>query len=102
MNMAIEEEQKHNEGSEQREAVLTKYWLYIQLNHENESEGLLPDSSFDMNQTRQSNRNRTVLRLKREIYRIAFAFDHRPVGRGGSRGFARTPHLASKDFIYTA
>ena len=54
MNMAIEEEiiLKHNEGSEQREAVLTKYWLYIQLNHENESEGLLPDSSFDMNQTR--------------------------------------------------
>ena len=27
---------------------------------------------------------------------------HRPVGRGSSRGFARTPLLASKRFIYTA
>ena len=35
-----------------REAVLTKYWLYIQLSHEDESEGLLLDSSFEMNQTR--------------------------------------------------
>ena len=34
--------------------------------------------------------------------KFSYTTETRPVGRGGSRGFAQTPLLAPKDFIYTA